>query len=1086
VNEEELARQTAMGSFIAQALGDKAVAKIEIQQAVLQLDNATFEGAAQQALSLLSRALRLPTSRPKVTDLFEIILDAREVAVAIFRTATSPEISYIPSRDNLADSQAMLDGLLRRYGALLVESRSGLGKTREVAELARRLCEEEEWAVCVARDEGDAHMGRPAAFPDELRDRRFLFVLDDLHQRVDSGDGGQESYAERLHAFLTFFEGKVLPGRMYIIATAGTEPCLRRELGFDREHPLWSRFKAYELPEFSPAALQSTLIELAMEERVDFDRAEIAQMVLNSDHTIRTLIANVHRARRRRERLSLDSWLRSEERSYEERLDEARRWYPGVDDVYRALNVVQLAGLPARVGYVAPLAGKLGKTETTAAAEALVDRGLIGLRNGLIYPLGGGKVRDRLGTSSAVMARSAPPWEVIIDAVSTSLRAHQEWRQDFVTIASNLLQKDRYTEAERVVTAAIDCGEDQAEVYYLRGEVRSNLGNNVGAEQDFTKAIALGRDDAYVYFRRALARNAQENYAGSEEDLSATIARGFTGYFNLRGLVRFFQGNYAGAEEDFTALIEQGFEDADDWYWRGVMRLLQNSKAGAEEDLTTALARGCRHPEAYVARGQVRVYRGNYAGAEEDLSVAMARGQDGAEAYFWRGVARRFRGDFSGAAQDMTAAMARGQDDATVYYWRGQVRRCLSDFGGAEEDFNNAIIRDADTPSVYYWRGLARWAQGNHAGAIEDFTEAIERGSDHNALYFRALARFELGDYAGAEGDFSDALAQRLHDADLYYWRGRARTGLGNEVGAEEDFTAAITNRRNDALVYYRRGEVRSNLGNYAGAEQDFTAAILQGQNDSKVYQGRGIVRFHLEDYAGAAADATAAMARGRKDEGIYFARGVARLGQADYAGAAADFTQAIDRGRSDTLVYYFRGQAYANLGDQAGAANNFTAAIERGYDSANVYQLRAFANVRLELLDQARKDCERAQHRAPNDALTHRCWGDLHLALGQPDKAVTSYRAALEAHPAGQWRCELALALLLAGQLEPAQEVYEECLTEASEDDVRAAIYEIDFWTERQAGSGLAPDAKQFIMIVRQKLEAQWAAFPTRGLQTP
>jgi tetratricopeptide (TPR) repeat protein len=92
------------------------------------------------------------------------------------------------------------------------------------------------------------------------------------------------------------------------------------------------------------------------------------------------------------------------------------------------------------------------------------------------------------------------------------------------------------------------------------------------------------------------------------------------------------------------------------------------------------------------------------------------------------------------------------------------------------------------------------------------------------------------------------------------------------------------------------------------------------------------------------------------------------RIGQADYTGAAADFTQAVELGRDDTLVYFWRGQANTGLGDHAAAVNDFTAAIDRGYDRPDVYHLRSFANVRLEQLDQARLDCERAQQSAPND----------------------------------------------------------------------------------------------------------------------
>jgi hypothetical protein len=103
-------------------------------------------------------------ARPRVTDLFEIIRDPAEVPSAIFRhgggRAIAPyQVPRVEFRQGVEDIQTKLyEELLGSGGGLLVLSRAGLGKTREVADLAIRMCAEG-WTICVATAEGDPRMG---------------------------------------------------------------------------------------------------------------------------------------------------------------------------------------------------------------------------------------------------------------------------------------------------------------------------------------------------------------------------------------------------------------------------------------------------------------------------------------------------------------------------------------------------------------------------------------------------------------------------------------------------------------------------------------------------------------------------------------------------------------------------------------------------------------------------------------------------------------------------------------------------------------------------------------------------------------
>jgi Tfp pilus assembly protein PilF len=859
VAAEDAFHQEARGSFLAQAAGQNAHSSIDIQNAFVQIDKEAFS----HLLARLSPQAAI--SAPEVKDLFEFIHNPEDVSSAIFRSepgrGLAPyDIPHVEEREGGISVQEMMYTTLRRGGALLVQSRAGLGKTREAAQFAARLCAEG-WTVCVAKAEGDSRMAAPAHFPDALRGRQLLFVLDDLHQRVDPGTSERKPYADRLNAFVEFFQQKLLPTEVCLLATFRTEPHHYDSLGFHPSHPLWGRFEVYDLPEFSVDRLQELLLWLAEREGVDLEKESVVQMIANSDRTPRTLEQNVRLARHRGQQLTADYWLRNQLSAWSQLFQGIRQRQPTVDAVYQSLHLLRIARLPTRFTYVMRLATKLAHEEATAATKELINLRLLGVRRGLLDAFGNEQLRDSLQSTGIPVPLLEDNWGRIIETMEGAVEQESESSQDLLILMHSLLSNGRAQDAEEISTKQIDRGQDNADLYYFRGVARDGQENFAGAEEDFTAAIGRGRDDAAVYYRRGFVRGRQENFAGAEEDLTAAIGRGQDEaevYF-LRGFVRGRQENSAGAEEDFTAAIGRGQDDAKVYFLRGLTRGRQEKEnpAGVEEDFTAAIGRGQDDAKVYYVRGLARAMQKNPAGAEEDFTAAISRGRDDAEVYR-RGLARAIQENFAGAEEDFTAAIGRGQDEAEVYFLRGFVRGRQENFAGAEEDFTAAISRGQDEAEVYYQRGLARDRQKNFAGAEEDFTAAISRGQDDAKVYFlRGLTRAIQENPAGAEEDFTAAISRGQDDAEVYYYyqRGLARAMQKNFAGAEEDFTAAIGRGQDDAKVYYVRGLARAMQKNPAGAEEDFTAAIGRGQDDASLYFGRELARAMQENPAGAEED---------------------------------------------------------------------------------------------------------------------------------------------------------------------------------------------------------------------------------------
>ena len=153
------------------------------------LMTAMLAGMMQQmGTQVLSPMQAMPTMEA----LFEIIHDPAEVPAAIFAPSQDEglapyDVPHVQGRDGVADIQdAIYDAMMDAGGMVLVQSRAGLGKTREVTELATRLCDQG-WAVGVAKSEGDGALNRLASMPNSLRGERLLLVFDDLHRRTTAG-----------------------------------------------------------------------------------------------------------------------------------------------------------------------------------------------------------------------------------------------------------------------------------------------------------------------------------------------------------------------------------------------------------------------------------------------------------------------------------------------------------------------------------------------------------------------------------------------------------------------------------------------------------------------------------------------------------------------------------------------------------------------------------------------------------------------------------------------------------------------------------------------------------------------------------
>jgi tetratricopeptide (TPR) repeat protein len=1006
----------------------------------INIDRLTLETQA-------SHFIAPTTPPPKFTDLFEIVSQPDDIAATIFRKGRTGrhifpyDVAYSTERAGSENIQESLYQTLRTgLGALLVQSRAGLGKTREVVELALRFYEKG-WTVCVATN--DQNVNRLASFPDELRGERFLLVFDDLHQRMTSNAITDQPYIDRLDALLNFLDINTAPGEYCVIATARTAPRFQTKLQRNSLHPLWKRFDVIDLPEFTADCLQKMLLRLTATFHVAIDQADAAHLISNSDRTPRTLLENIEQAKHPDRQITKNNWLPSQGELWQTRFAQALSLYPTTTAVFQALQIIRETGLPTRMSYIVQLANRLSDQDATTATNGLVDSGLLGLHNGILDVFADEQLRESLRGNKQKIPGKADYTTKIIEAMTAALSETPVWSSDLITFMVNLHRVSKAQDAEFLLTTAMEYNFEEAIVYALQGIGKYHRGDYKGAGKALSRAISLGQNHLSVRYYRAAAYHELHLYKKAEKDANYIFKHSDSAFaYRIRGDIRKHLGKCASAEKDFLEVIKRGEGDGQIYEGLGFVQFQLGKTAEAEASLTKAIELNNNEPNVYIIRAYARYFSGNYDGVEDDilkakelglqnvdqylalsdmrfsmnqyadiekeLTTAVNNGIANAELYLKLGYAFLFQKKYAEAAINFLQAINLEPQEAQVYSALALARILQKKSAEGEAEMTAAIAGGHDHAFLYYARASMRFEQQKYKGAEEDATMALNRNAKDNnpdplsddliidLYYYRGLTRHYQDKYAEAEADLSTALQLGKTDADLYFYRGFAKLRQGKYPEAEEDITNAITQGRNDGAIYRMRGGLRGLQNKFQQSEEDLTIAITQGEVDDEIYYMRGITRNKLDRYAEAEEDLTIAINRKTQFSDAWTERGYARFYQENYAGAEADLTEAIRRGADDNKIYLHRGDAQYHLGKYAEAEMDYSVIINRGECDKSIYIKRAKMCHTLGKYAEAEADYTEAISRGQNDALIHRHRGAVRRVQNKFTEAEADFTKAI------------------------------------------------------------------------------------------
>ncbi|MEM8723478.1 MAG: tetratricopeptide repeat protein, partial [Cyanobacteria bacterium P01_G01_bin.39] len=244
---------------------------------------------------------------------------------------------------------------------LLIEGRTGLGKTREAGELAQ-VFSKEGWTVLWLKSAEWVDKPTTEHLNELNTNRKLLFLLDDLNQRMYFGSQrlsvrAQNSPLEPLKEPLQIRLLRTLEGyeqfcgnaEMKVIATARNEKqsdtadelSAWDKLAKDKYPQFWQRFQVYQLPEPEDEAISQLLLATIPNTNIQAEEKDYLPIARQNDSTFRNVVENLVRLRNRKIALTPDNYRDTLRANWDERYQQAVQRYPVADYIYDAVDLLR-------------------------------------------------------------------------------------------------------------------------------------------------------------------------------------------------------------------------------------------------------------------------------------------------------------------------------------------------------------------------------------------------------------------------------------------------------------------------------------------------------------------------------------------------------------------------------------------------------------------------------------------------------------------------------------------------------------------------------------------------------------------------
>ncbi len=481
--------------------------------------NVAIQGASEALLQKIYAEL----NRPEIGDLFEIIDDPQQLLPTLFDDVAQFASPY---RTDYRETVWQLSPkhLLR---PLLLTGVRGMGRTREVAAFARRLCAERGWTIYIAKPTKSQRMGEVAGVP---VDRKILLIVEEIGRY-------SPTYLDRLNALIR----QLQKDPQLTLAVIATTTASAAETGWE----------TVALPNFSTAGLTRFLEDVAAVAGLAITTAS-AELVTRSDGTPKTIIENVRHAQRTGGEIGLTGWEMSWRTLLSDRFLQLYQQTKGrIVAVFQWMQVLAAADLPAHHAYLQELLG----VENTDVLERAVALQTLFVTGEIYHPYDVDQLENSLTEFDEPLLPLTDCVPAILAAVlAVGKREPQRLQADGLDFAEWLFDAGYSAETITLLSALIGLDSAAARPYQLRGLAHWQRQQYPAALADLSHALALD-DTPQTHLLRALVSISAGEIAAAIADATAAIEASETLGYALRAYAQQAAGDYAAAEGDLSHVL---------------------------------------------------------------------------------------------------------------------------------------------------------------------------------------------------------------------------------------------------------------------------------------------------------------------------------------------------------------------------------------------------------------------------------------------------------------------------------------------------------------------------------------------------
>ena len=639
-------------------------------------------------------------------------------------------------------------------------------------------------------------------------------------------------------------------------------------------------------------------------------------------------------------------------------------------------------------------------------------------------------------------------------AAKLRLKDHRGAKEDYNRVSKygfgdNICHLDRVIELDT----------NNAEAYYLRGDVKGYDGDYAGAIDDYTQAIALKPDYIEAYHWRGHAKLEMENYRGAITDYTKAMDLDDSGamlksLYSARGDAKLEDDDYEGAIDDYDRVIALDPKNAWAYYDRGFAKFELEDWYGAIDDFDRAIELELDEAVAYKNRGNAKSELKDWRGAIADYDCAIELDSKDAHIYLRRGDAKFFLNDWPGAIGDYGRAIELRPDYADGdYIYRGEPK-C---YEKVSSSLYRRYEKDKDIPvDGLNIEGVQEALLEETSGYTsqrdidEILAELQHYGGKTNLIDFTTDCLIAL--FFACDGAFGEdgrvILLRKSNDENMRIWRPH---NPGNRVIAQKSIFVQPTkgfvestktkiikitkSLKKPILDYLRRhhgihtetvyndlhgfirnqglhqeclkemaiGTIHQQQGNYDKAIECFNKAIKLRPNYVYAYNNRGLAYMDRKKFERAIQDYDKAIELKPDYAKAHNNRGLTYYCIDKFNLAITDLDKAIDLKPDYAIAYHNRGLAYMdreNEGDLEQAIRDYDKAIELKPDDAMAYYNRGNAYTKKGDLDRAIRSYDRAIELKPDYPDAHNNRGAAYAEKGDLDRAFRDFTKAMELNP--------------------------------------------------------------------------------------